>query len=186
MSFQNTSSSHFGRLLDPSGDHVGCVWESSEGLWRATNVDFELMSAFSQWSSCILWYILMRFCFTPSLKDVLERLTVLSDGRWAPPEEEKWAFCIGHHSNYSFPSFYFFRLSWRVLGRPWNGRGAVFGCLGAILGRIGAGLGKRSGEVSAYVDLFPVNVLHCVIHFHVFLFHAFFQRCVRTVYGTFR
>ena len=38
----------FWKLLDPSGDHVGCVWESSEGLWRATNVDFELMSAFSQ------------------------------------------------------------------------------------------------------------------------------------------
>ena len=90
---------------------------------------------------------------------MLERFTVLSDSRWAPPEEQKWPFCIGHHSNLCFPTFCFFRLSWRVLGRPWNGRGTVFGCLGAILGRIGAGLGKRSGEVWAYVDLFAVNVL---------------------------
>ena len=105
------------------------------------------MLTFSQWTSCIVWYIFMCFCFTRSFKDVLERFTVLSDSRWAPPEEQKWPFCIGHHSNLCFPTFCFFKLSWRVLGRSWNALGLVFGCLGAVLGRIGAVFGKRSGEV---------------------------------------
>ena len=53
MSFQNRSSSPLGRLLDPSGDRIEGVWESSWELLRARNVDFELMSVFSQ-----------RTCFT--------------------------------------------------------------------------------------------------------------------------
>ena len=85
MSFENTSSSPLGRFLYRSGDHVWGVWESFGELLRATNVDFELMSVFSQWTSFILCFIFMRFCFTPSLEEVLERLTVLSDGRWGPP-----------------------------------------------------------------------------------------------------
>ena len=101
---------------------------------------------FFSWTCFILWYIFMRVCFTPSLEEVSERFRVLSDGRWGPPDEQKWGFCMGHHSKTVFSKVL---LLWAVLEglglvleRSWGGFRRSWGLLKAWWGRLGGRVGR--------------------------------------------
>ena len=72
-----------------------------------------------------------------------------------------------------------FKPFWKALGSLW---GPCWMCLGELW----RALESNKCRLWTYVGLFAVIVLHFVIHFNAFLFHAFFERCVRTAYGTFR